>query len=283
MRNWPNISDGNSKALLEFSDFLVRCVEAVKSIGSPAELDSTEALIAMTAKLPSYSGVKWCRHAHDMRLRMKKVSFTEFVRFVKEEADLANDFIFSPDALKRERRKTVDKEYKSRSKRSESSSTARGSFATTTTLPSSKPSTSKPTSCPACEKPGHALERCYVFKAKSAEDRRDFVMSKGLCFGCLKSGHLSSSCQGRLQCEECGKPHPMPLYGVKPKPKPRNKQRAGNNNVASNNAIITTPIEEEIASCNCVESSGATTSLIVPIFLSHKDYPDCKVKVYALR
>ena len=284
MRNWPNISEGNSKALQEFSDFLIRCVEAIKSIGSPSELDSTETLITMSAKLPSYSGVKWCRHAHEMRLKMKRVTFSDFVTFVRNEADLANDPIFSPDALKRERKKATEREYKPRPKRTEPSSAVRASLATNISSAPSKSPGSKPSSCPACDK-DHNLEKCYTFKAKSADYKRDLIVSKGLCFGCLKPGHRSSSCQDRLKCDECGKPHPTSLHGVKPKPKPRTSQRYGNN--AGSNAITVTPVEEvatsDVSVCNSVECNDqVTTSLIVPILLSHKDHPNQKVRVYAL-
>ena len=41
------------------------------------------------------------------RKTKKIITFSDFVKFVKEEAELANDPIFSPDALKKERNKTV--------------------------------------------------------------------------------------------------------------------------------------------------------------------------------
>ena len=44
MRNWLQINDGDSSGLLDFSDFLVRCKEAVKTVGSLAELNSTQTL-----------------------------------------------------------------------------------------------------------------------------------------------------------------------------------------------------------------------------------------------
>lgn len=37
------------------------------------------------------------------------MSFYDLVEFVKEEADLANDPVFSPEALKRKRNKEVEK------------------------------------------------------------------------------------------------------------------------------------------------------------------------------
>ena len=56
--NWPQIKDGDSSGLQALSDFLFRCYEAVRIVGSSSELDSTPTLTRVSAKLPSYSGVK---------------------------------------------------------------------------------------------------------------------------------------------------------------------------------------------------------------------------------
>ena len=61
LEKWPQISDGNSSGLQEFSDFLVQCKEAMKTMKSMGDLDSTQTLLQISAKLPSYSGVKCCR------------------------------------------------------------------------------------------------------------------------------------------------------------------------------------------------------------------------------
>ena len=78
--NWPQIKDGDSAGLQAPSDFLFRCHEAVRIVGSSGAYDTRKK-----------SG--------------SNVSFAEFVQFVKEESDLANDPVLSPDVLKRERKK----------------------------------------------------------------------------------------------------------------------------------------------------------------------------------
>ena len=42
LRKWSKIGDGNSSGLQEFSDFLVRCEEAMKTMNSMGDLDSTQ-------------------------------------------------------------------------------------------------------------------------------------------------------------------------------------------------------------------------------------------------
>ena len=70
------------------------------------------------------------------------------------------------------------------------------------------------TKSPFCE--NHALGSCQEFKKKKVEDRVEFIKIKGLCFRCLKPGHLSISCQSRLTWEESGKLHPTLLHVSKP-------------------------------------------------------------------
>ena len=94
LRNWSSIKDGDSLALRTFSDFLIRCKEAVKTVGSLNELGSSQTLTKISAKLPSYSGTKWCRQAYENRTKAGSVTFEDFVKFVKEESDLANDPVF---------------------------------------------------------------------------------------------------------------------------------------------------------------------------------------------
>lgn len=44
LRSWPKINDGDCSGIQEFSDFLVRCEEAMKTMQSMGDLDSTETL-----------------------------------------------------------------------------------------------------------------------------------------------------------------------------------------------------------------------------------------------
>ena len=129
LREWPKVRDGDSVGIQALSDFLIRCKEVMKSMKYMDELNSTETLIQVSAKLPSYSGVKWCRHAHDIRAKTKNaITFSDLVTFVKEEAELATDPIFSPNNLKRERNKESNREgsgmpFKGRVKRPPSANT----------------------------------------------------------------------------------------------------------------------------------------------------------------
>ena len=74
------------------------------------ELNSTKTLQEVGTKLPPYTGTKWCRHVCVFQGRgEKEVSFYDLVKFVKEEAKLATDPIFSPESFNRERLKSTER------------------------------------------------------------------------------------------------------------------------------------------------------------------------------
>ena len=82
----------------------------MRSIEFLKDLNSAEVLKQLSSKLPSYSGVKWCRNAFDRKKKSGRVvTFHDFVKFVESEADLATDPVFSLDVFKAERRKVPDK------------------------------------------------------------------------------------------------------------------------------------------------------------------------------
>ena len=109
--NWPQIGEGYSSELQAFSDFLGKCKEAMRCMKFLSDLDSEEVLKEVSSKLPSYSGVQWCRHAFDVKKHHGRVvTFRDLVKFVETEADLATDAVFSTDVLKSERNRSLEKD-----------------------------------------------------------------------------------------------------------------------------------------------------------------------------
>ena len=316
LRKWPQISDGNSSGLQEFSDFLVRCEEAMKTMNSMGDLDSTQTLLKISAKLPCYSGVKWCRQAHELQTKTKKIiTFSDFEKFVKEEAELAKDPIFSPDALKKERNKTLTvnqprfgRKIRPKSKDVDGASgTSLGlqlgvtvqSFLATGGLPMESKIASEKSyqPCPLCEGQ-HSLVKCSSFLKKSVDQRSDVIREKGLCYGCFKRGHMSAGCRDRFTCEECGRRHHTLLHGVKPKssnPQPDTKAKSSVHQPKKKEPQYEARSESKPApeSSNSNAISAAHSSVpgnaslitncrIVLANLFHKANPEKQTKVYAL-
>ena len=298
LRNWRQISDGDSKGLRDFSDFLVRCEEAMKTMKSMAELDSSQVLVTLSAKLPSYSGIKWCRFAHEEQTkRQGPIGFKDFVKFVKLEAELANDPVFSPNALKRERNKGANqRDRTTRPKRQNDANTGQ-SFVSSVT-PAKPKETGRPAapqpqipSCPVCEG-NHSVVKCHKLVNASSDERYDIFLSKGLCFRCAKSSHLSRDCPSKSTCGECGKKHHTLLHIDKPKskdsnPQSREKPDQGktkeNRDRQPNTGIpAATANASSVSLTSLSESVVITNWKIVPVFVSHRDHPEKEAKVYAL-
>ena len=294
LRNWRQINEGDSKGLREFSDFLIRCEEAMKSMKSMSELDSTQILQSISAKLPSYSGVKWCRFAHEAQVKDKKlVGFKDFTNFVKQEAELANDPIFSPDVLKRERKKNGpvrDNNRPSKTKPQGSPDPSQ-SFATSANFAKGSeqkqqpPTRGRPPLCPICEDK-HFIAKCATFIKVTADERFEMLKKLRLCFSCFKTNHVSSECRTRSTCDKCSEQHHTLLHGSTPKqslstgppqspPEQPQPQPPPADESANSNATSTVNSTAGVL-------NSATTCRIVSVVLYHKDNPSNEVKTYAL-
>ena len=275
----------------------------MKTMKSMKDLDSTQTLLQISAKLPSYSGVKWCRHAHEAQTKTKTITFSDFVRFVKEEAELANNRIFSPDALKKERNKTAianqprfGRKIRPKSKGIDGAS---GTSLATRGLPiQSKIASEKSYQpCPLCEDQ-YSVVKCSSFLKKSVDQRSDVIHEKGLCYSCFKRGHMSAGCLGRFTCEECGRCHHTLLHGVKPKssnPQPHTKEKSSGlqpqKKEPQKEASSESKPAPESSNSNAISTAHSsvpgnasliTNCRIVLVDLFHKANPEKQIKMYAL-
>ena len=148
-----------------------------------------------------------------MRAKTKNaITFSDLVKFVKEEAELATDQIFSPNNLKWERNKESNREgslmpFKGRTRRPPSANT----LVTSTGGDANQKLPRPPARCLIC-RGSHSLEECMEYMKRSVQERVAFLKSKGVCFGCLEKGHLSKSCGARLKCKKCARSHPTSLH-----------------------------------------------------------------------
>jgi hypothetical protein len=123
------------------------------------------------------------------------------------------------------------------------------------------------------------------------DGKREFIIAKRLCWGCLKWGDLNSNCRVRKICKVFSEAHPTSLHGdnrksrsklaTKPKddsPKPRQEP-----NKVKDSSNEDTTISHCIDVCKTNTYSGPIShSLLVPVWLYHKTNPNHKIMVYAL-
>ena len=65
--------------------------------------------------------------------------------------------------------------------------------------------------CAVCNVKGHLAERCWDLSRLAMSERRSRVQQCGLCFRCLRKGHVAKGCLAK--CDKCGGRHHMLLCG----------------------------------------------------------------------
>ena len=114
----------------------------------------------------------------------------------------------------------------------------------------------------------HLLNACVKFKAETHENKLNFVKKKGLCFGCLRKGHMSSDCKKRMTCATCHKNHP-PVFTKRETLRSQKKRREVKNRNPPKFARL-------------LHDPSVSTSMIVHVWLSSLSKPNNEVLVYAI-
>ena len=67
--------------------------------------------------------------------------------------------------------------------------------------------------CWLCTKP-HRLMDCDAYKAKSGDERKEYVKTEKLCFNCFSKGHSLKGCNSKYRCcvNNCNKKHSLIHY-----------------------------------------------------------------------
>ncbi|CAB4017126.1 hypothetical protein AWC38_SpisGene15343 [Paramuricea clavata] len=193
------------------------------------DLNTAQVSRQLWEKLPLYLRSKWTERASRIRsTQSRNATFSEFSKFVTEQAELAIDPVFSEEFS---------------------------------------------------EKP-HDLNECEEIGKKTLPQRKDLIREKGLCFGCLKPGHISSKCNDKLVCKTCEKKHPSALHDPFWKPKSNKLQTTPKENVEKNEQE---KINSGLTACSIIGAVDVPVNMgIVPVWLHYKSEPKKRIKVYAL-
>ncbi|XP_060585528.1 uncharacterized protein LOC132741396 [Ruditapes philippinarum] len=210
LESWPKIMPKDASGLLKFSDFMKQCLTAMNSVPSLSVLNDCRENRKLLSKLPDWLIGRWNRIAATSQEEHKVFpSFKEFVNFVSKEARIASDPVTSVFSVKGNLSSPCDRGMKLSSKENKS----QGRSYLSHTQDTNRSSSSFPNiSCPLCQGP-HNIDVCASFLKKSVVDRKTFIKEKRLCFGCLRSGHVSKMCRKRKTCNVCSKSHPTSLHG----------------------------------------------------------------------
>ena len=238
---WPRVRDGIG--LRRFSDFLNQCQAAMVDMKGLEILNDSRENRKLLQKLPDWIISRWGRVASDSKKRYGAYpSFCAFADFISEEANIACDPVTSLDSL----RDVTDERKKA---------------STPVRTLASDAHFGETESCLLCKKGTHLLTECRTFGEKSAEEKQAFVMKNGLCFGCLRHGHMSKNCMEKSLCKICQKRHPTSLH---------TEQKPNDNT------------QEAVCRKVLKGGKGAMSAMIVPVWISAEDNPETEQLVYAL-
>lgn len=203
------------------------------------DLDNQANIRALANKLPYMLNESWREFACDQQERTKKrVKFKDFVNFIKQQVkdllhplygNIKENITNRKDPTNPRPKPQYSEMFKSRKvfttvivpTKTENEQTV------TKAQPVSVDGFNKP--CVYCEREQHSLTACKKFKSKPHKDKIGFLRSKGLCFACLKYGHMSSSCKQKLRCEECSRPHPTLLHFTNKDPREETRDIVNSN------------------------------------------------------
>lgn len=224
--NWPAIKPEDGKGLNNFALYLRSCCNAMQNVAYMEELDSPSNMRAVLAKLPFKLRDKWRSVAcHLTESRQTRAKFKDLVEFTEKQARISLDPIFGNILDSSYKPKVTQPEPKLRPK-----SASRGSsFATTIDTSfrdcdepahvqdkdkdkgKGKESVTTKKPCIFCTGE-HDIDTCKKLKAKPHKEKVEILRRKGLCFGCLKRGHMSKECKRRVICGTCKLKHPTVLH-----------------------------------------------------------------------
>ena len=194
LQSWPQIKPSDGTSIREFSLFLVRCRNVMSSqeISDLSVLNHAPNMKACVSKLPPFLQGKWRDRASKARAKGVVLHFSDLVAFVKEASDAANDAIYG---------------ITEKAQGNLSSNTKPKLNVAAVSVKAKRPVAK----CAYCLG-AHATANCAKLKAIELSQRREFVKSNNLCFGCLDQGHRVQQCHKRRRCETCGRMHPTWLH-----------------------------------------------------------------------
>lgn len=258
--SWPTIKAGDGEALQAFALFLISCDNVMMNTEYKDEMDTLANMWAIVNKLPYKLRDEWRSFASELQeIKARRPKFKDLVKFIDTKARVTIHPAF--------------RVFRDSGKGRPKSSVI---FTKTTAVsPMLKPTKRVPTcTVSAFTKPclfchgEHSMVQCKKMKRSLHKEKLDFLRGKGLCFSCLKQGHLSKFCEEKLNCEVCSLKHPTVLHM---KSKDRAKPKDEWSEDGEKHAVISGFVDTAGKICSGSEASNTLTILaIVPVQVKAK-------------
>ena len=157
----------------------------MEGISSLKVLNDDQENCKLAAKLPRWVSIRWGRRVYEWKEKNRSFPpFSEFVKYLVTESNIACD----PVNMYKFNKEDDPKKTKRPPLNVKNDQTREGLRRRNTLLTGSQEN-DQPT-CALCNGQ-HDLDSCQEFCAKDIKDRKEYAKAKGLCFGCLKVGHVS--------------------------------------------------------------------------------------------
>ena len=173
------------------------------------DLNTAHVLRQLWEKLPRHLRSKLTERNNKTKSAKGKIAdFEEFSQFVRKQAELATDPVFSEENVSKPHHDEKDKgthvKFRKRPRGREKGT----SLATGLKQEDRK---EESTSFSLWKRP-HNLNDCEQFLKKTLTEQREFVVEKKLCFGCFSDQHIAKNCKVRQTCKTCKRQHPTSLH-----------------------------------------------------------------------
>ncbi|XP_056017478.1 uncharacterized protein LOC130053872 [Ostrea edulis] len=202
--SFPKITNKDFKRLYELVDIVVE-IDSLKNEDQFKNLfasyDSSAGVNLIVAKLPYQLQERWTTEASRYKEENDTAypPFHVFVTFLEKMARRKNDPSFA-----------FEDSYKSKQVKSEYGTRPISVSVKKVDIP-----TEQEVKGPLCplHKTSHSLNKCFQFRQKPIQERKEFLSSKGLCFKCCgHKPHLAKHCRSTVKCGICKSTHPTALH-----------------------------------------------------------------------
>lgn len=210
--SWPAIRSSDGRALLSLGLFLKECRQAMTELRRVRELERSLLTQAVVAKLPYRLRDRWGSRVRGIKRDEKRSArFGDLVDFVIGHAEAALDQAYGHLLEGRSQQRDLESSKPQRRNGGRRRLPADSEAGDASPAPAGQGNAfSAP--CLYCRGSEHAMERCGAMDKVPHKEKIRFLRVKGLCFGCLRQGHTSSSCQERTSCQLCSQSHPTLLH-----------------------------------------------------------------------
>ena len=196
-----------------------------------ADINSMDTLKRIVMRLPPHLQAKWAEESNKLIEAEKEPEFSHLASFVEKRATVANTAFGKlvearPEAdikPKFRRRPSVDSPASATSLGIQSANGVRPPDGTSLGQPALSPvaqGSSKQVSSLSCLfcNGVHSLERCFKFRDKAFDERKEFVSTEKLCANCLRVNHFARRCRMAKAClfSGCGQRHHSLLHPPPP-------------------------------------------------------------------